>query len=208
LFFAHDQPLSNFTTLNNDDWFCLDWERQETLSSAPSEEQHDVAVDDSLFDTEDNMDVNADEAQKESDAEAHQIGVLEVYLVEVLDCIKAKIQKSGAPECYFQGTFWINPHDPVFALHASSAHSTNLSPKELYHLDVFLWVPDHLPGTSSLKCVCGQKLTHNGWNENPIARQVKHLHQDYFLLTNHLQCERPGGGCGQNFQGTDSMLTS
>lgn len=165
-----DCYFQDFATISNDDWANLIEDRQEMLSSAPTEKQHDFVVDDSLFDGDDDMDVNAEAARKEFEAEAVQTGVLETYLVDVLAFIKVQTYKSGQPLCYSQGTFWIRPRDPFFALHTSSACEAGLSLTELYHLDTFVWVPDQLPGASSLKCICGNTLTCNGWNENPIAR--------------------------------------
>jgi hypothetical protein len=193
-----DCYFQDFATISSDDWARLNEDKQEMLSSAPTEEQHDFVVDDSLFEGDDDMDV---------DAEAAQTGILEAYLVDVLGRIKAQVLKYGQLLCYSQGTFWIRPRDPFFALHASSSREAGLSPTELYHLDTFVWVPDRLPGVPNLKCICGNKLTRNGWNENPIARRVKCLHRDYFLLTNRMRCEKSKGkGCGKNFQGTDPHI--
>jgi hypothetical protein len=47
-----------------------------------------------------------------------------------------------------------------------------------------------------------------GYNSDPFARRVKGLHQDYFLLTNRLECVKSAGGCGAKFQGTDPMILS
>ena len=84
-----------------------------------------------------------------------------------------------------------------------------MTPTELYHRDIFVWLPDRLPGSpDKLKCACGRDLTLNGWNDNPIARQVKSLHHDYFLLTNRFLCRRQDGGCGSSYQGTDPYVIS
>jgi len=47
-----------------------------------------------------------------------------------------------------------------------------------------------------------------GYNSNPFARRVKGLHQDYFLLTNRLECVKSTGGCGTKFQGSDPAILS
>jgi hypothetical protein len=88
-------------------------------------------------------------------------------------------------------------------LHAASVRGTVLSPTELYHLDIFVWLPQHLPGAPDiLQCTCGHKLIKHGWNDDPIARRVKRLDRDYFLLTNRLSCPKPNG-CGKTMQSTD-----
>jgi hypothetical protein len=48
-----------------------------------------------------------------------------------------------------------------------------------------------------------------GFNDNPIARRVRHLPDDYFLLTNRFLCDSKRTnlpGCGQHFQGTDPHI--
>lgn len=48
-----------------------------------------------------------------------------------------------------------------------------------------------------------------GYNDNPIARRVKSLPSDYFLLTNRFLCDpqRKGNpGCGTSWQGTDPHI--
>ena len=68
------------------------------------------------------------------------------------------------------------PSWSCFALHASSAQNTILSPTELHYLDVFIWLPDHFPGAADgFLCSCGENLTLNGWNDIPITKWVKSL---------------------------------
>jgi hypothetical protein len=47
-----------------------------------------------------------------------------------------------------------------------------------------------------------------GWNDNPIARRVRCIPEDYYLLTNRFRCSdrRAVGGCGKRFQGTDPTI--
>jgi hypothetical protein len=185
---------------------CLRYERQEMLLSTPYEDSGDAQIDDSLSDDEDDVEVDADQTLKESEAETVKTGVLQEYLKEVLEHIKGQILTSKQPTCYKQGTFWIWPPDPLFALHVASVHGVVLSPTELYHLDIFVWLPQHLPGTpDTLRCTCGHKLIKHGWNNDPIARCVKHLDCNYFLLTNHMECPRPNS-CGKTMQGTDPYV--
>jgi hypothetical protein len=45
-----------------------------------------------------------------------------------------------------------------------------------------------------------------GYNDNPIARRVKTLPSDYFLLTSCFLCDsacQNDPGCGTSWQGTD-----
>lgn len=195
--------------MNEHDWLHLRQERDEVLLSASSDEQIDTFIDDSLVESDDDPDFDAEKTQQETDAEAPTTGILQEYSKEVLEIIKRQINCLGCPECYTQGTFWIRPKDPLFALHASTGRPTGLSPTELYHLDIFVWVPNCIPGASdSFHCFCGHKLIRNGWNDKPIARWVKHLHRDYLLLTNRWICSKVTGGCNKSFQGTDPHILS
>jgi hypothetical protein len=48
-----------------------------------------------------------------------------------------------------------------------------------------------------------------GWNDNPIARRVRALPVDYFLLTNRFLCDpdrHNEPGCGTSWQGTDPHI--
>ena len=194
-FHAQDKALSNLTTVNSDDWIHLGQERQCVLST-DLDPQGEFQIEDSLVDDDDDDDdtkVDAEKAQIESEADTVKSGVLKEYLKGVLESIKFQIEESdlNQPECYYQGTFWMRPHNPVFALYASRECDPAMTPTELYHWDIFVWLPDRLPGSpDKFKCACRHDLTLNGWNDNPIARQVKSLHHDYFLLTNHFLCKR------------------
>jgi hypothetical protein len=207
-FHAEDEAPINLTTVMDDAWVQLSKERDEILSSTP---QGDLQIDDSLLEDDDDGDVDADadQALKESEAEAIKSGVLREYSKGVLEEIKTQISTRGHPKCYTQGTFWIRPRDPVFALYASTASDTGFSPMELYHLDIFLWLPNHLPDApSEFNCTCGNNLTLNGWNDNPVARRVKSVHRDYLLLTNRWVCRKASNGCGTSYQGTDPHVLS
>jgi hypothetical protein len=49
----------------------------------------------------------------------------------------------------------------------------------------------------------------SGYNDNPIARRVKAIPSDYFLLTNRYLCNadrRDTPGCGSSWQGTDPHI--
>ena len=157
------------------------------------------------------MESNAYNAQQETEAEDTVTGVLQEYMAGILDKIKQQIDWHGHPDCYTHGTFWECPKYPIFALEASATCPTGISPTELYHLDVFIWLPDHIPGSPGhFHCSCSHhhNLSCNGWNEKPIARWVKHLCHDYLLLTNHWICNKRQGGCGKSFEGTDPYILS
>ncbi|KIM88469.1 hypothetical protein PILCRDRAFT_3452 [Piloderma croceum F 1598] len=171
----------------------------------------DGVIDESLLDGDDDMDFDAQNAQKETEADETINGVLQEYMADILGRIKWQIESHGHPDCYANGTFWEHPKDPPFALQASATHATGVSPTELYHLDVFIWLPDRIPGfSSSFSCsyTHHRNLSHNGWNEKPIARQVKRLYRDYLLLTNCWICDKKQGGCGKSFQETDPYIIS
>ena len=98
-----------------------------------------------------------------------------------------------------------------FALQVSATSTSGVSPAALYHLDVFIWLPDCISGSPDMLCCsCSHycNLSHNGWNEKSIARWVKHLYHEYMLLTNQWICDTKQGGCGKSFQGTDPYVLS
>ncbi|KAJ7153309.1 hypothetical protein C8R46DRAFT_1357190 [Mycena filopes] len=114
---------------------------------------------------------------------------------------------------YAYGTFWQLARDPIFALEAARKGRAGVNPRELYFLDVFLWLPGlktRLPGEPEfLRCLqpsCLGRLTRKGYNSKPTARRVRGLHRDYFLLTNRLECNLPG--CSKSCQGTDPGVVS
>jgi hypothetical protein len=43
----------------------------------------------------------------------------------------------------------------------------------------------------------------SGYNDNPIARRVRCIPTDYFLLTNRFRCK---SGCRRTWQGTDPHI--
>jgi len=181
------------------------------LPFASSRDETDGVIDESLLEGDDDMEFDAANAQKETEGEEAINGVLQEYMADILAKVKRQIDSHGRPDCYTRGTFWEHPKDPLFALQASATRITGLSPTELYHLDVFIWLPDRIPGFSDkFHCSCSRHriLSRNGWNEKPIARRVKHLYRDYLLLTNRWICDKKQGGCGKSFQGTDPYILS
>ena len=121
-------------------------------------------IDESLLEGDDDMEFDADNAQRETEAEEAVTGVLQEYMADVLGKIRRQIDSYGCPDCYAHGTFWECPKDPLFAMQASATRATGVSPTELYHLDVFIWLPDCLPGfPGSVCCSCPHhhNLSHN-----------------------------------------------
>ena len=203
--------MSDFTTLSENDWHQLRREREEMLLFASSRDDIDGVIDESLLESDDDMESDAEKAQKETEGEEAVNGVLQEYMTDILGKVKRQIDSYGRPDCYAHGTFWEHPKDPLFALQASATSSSGVSPTALYHLDVFIWIPDRIPGSPDklrCSCPCHRNLSHNGWNEKPIARWVKHLYRDYLLLTNRWICDKKQGGCGKSFQGTDPYILS
>ncbi|KAF8078355.1 hypothetical protein FPV67DRAFT_1385023, partial [Lyophyllum atratum] len=153
------------------------------------------------------------QAERESNEESILQGVHVQYLLGIVAKLKAEIKSSGQPNCYKSGTLWIHPKDPLFALHSTKNNPGGYSPTGLYHLPVFLWLPDCLPGRPDeficTRCGVGHPLVRNGWNNKPVARRVRDLHNDYFLLTARFVCNKEtknNPGCGASYQGTDPEI--
>ncbi|KAK7019948.1 hypothetical protein R3P38DRAFT_2536008 [Favolaschia claudopus] len=121
--------------------------------------------------------------------------------------LDSEIKIHKMPLCYTRGHFFDRPAHPVFALH-NSMKGAGLNPRDLYLRDVFIWLPYLLPGCPKrFLCACGAALSRNaGFNDDPIARRVRHIPDDFFLFTNRFVCDgrrlnEPG--CGTSWQGTD-----
>ncbi|KAK7017601.1 hypothetical protein R3P38DRAFT_3559537 [Favolaschia claudopus] len=142
--------------------------------------------------------IGADETVVES--EIHK------QLVELKARLDREIKVHNMPLCYVRGTFYDRPPHPVFALH-NGMKVNGLDPRDLYLRDVFIWLPYLLPGSPTrFICTCGGALSRNGFNDDPIARRVRHIPDDFFLFTNRFICDdrrlnEPG--CGKSWQGTD-----
>jgi hypothetical protein len=50
------------------------------------------------------------------EAEIPNMGAVQSYLVQLKDHLNSEIISHGLPNCYRQGTFWIQPIDPYFAM--------------------------------------------------------------------------------------------
>jgi hypothetical protein len=129
-----------------------------------SEGLGDAAIDESLLDEEDDLLASLAQAQQETDAGDKPSGVQQQYLLSVLNKIRKEITQSRQPECYRLGTFWMRPKDPLFALNASWIDEAGINPNALYHLPVFIWLPDMLPGApKKIYCPdCKHHLTRHG----------------------------------------------
>ncbi|EDQ99222.1 uncharacterized protein LACBIDRAFT_335234 [Laccaria bicolor S238N-H82] len=175
------------------------------------ENENDIEDDDSDDSSSgDNISGNTTSKENASDSSlSGDSGNISIqFLKTVLANLKAEIETINKPKIYSDGTFWHRPRDPVFAL-AMSNQEGNLNPRELYHLDVFVWIlglKNRLPGEpTQILCptaLCSGKLVRHGYNTKPIARRVRGLHRDYFLLTNRLRCE----DCKKSFQATDPKI--
>ncbi|KAJ7572428.1 hypothetical protein C8J56DRAFT_759951, partial [Mycena floridula] len=154
--------------------------------------------------------------EKETKEDEIITGVHQEYLKCTLDKIKSQITRHSQPDCYRDGTFWIRPRDAVFALNAAKVHEDGVNPNELYQLPIFVWFPDMLPDTpDTFLCSCGHYLSRNGmlslllgYNQNPIARRVRDLLGDYFLLRVRFRCDEKTKvkGCGRSYQATDPHI--
>ena len=134
--------MSDFTTLSENDWHQLRREREEMLLFASSRDDIDGVIDESLLESDDDMESDAEKAQKETEGGEAVNGVLQEYMTDILGKVKRQIDSYGRPDCYAWGTFWEHPKDPLFALQASATSSSGVSPTALYHLDVFICLPD------------------------------------------------------------------
>ncbi|KAJ7213263.1 hypothetical protein C8J57DRAFT_1602153 [Mycena rebaudengoi] len=141
-------------------------------------------------------------------------GIIQAYLDSTLAAIKQQITLHGMPDCYRQGSFWHRPPDKWFALQKFKGSGDPIAPDPLYHRPVFVWLPMLLlPKDFTLKCLFCMKgvMTANGvfntlqtahksdaatiyegWNSNPVARQVTDLVSCYHVLTQRVACRH---GC-------------
>ncbi|KAJ7163411.1 hypothetical protein C8R43DRAFT_846337, partial [Mycena crocata] len=152
----------------------------------------------------DTVEGNLSTTEAETQAsEANIDSDLHKQLVAVLKRLTAEIAKYGTTMCYRRGDFYDRPAHPVFAL------SRALDPTHSYWRKIFVWFPWLLPGCPDrFKCTCGKPLSRNGFNDDPIARRVRDMPADFFLLTNRFLCNprRADPGCNKSFQGTDPHI--
>ncbi|KAJ7875171.1 hypothetical protein B0H14DRAFT_2568940 [Mycena olivaceomarginata] len=171
----------------------------------------DSIIDESLSDdASDNAELNAKAAEPETwSSQPAETPVLHNYLLAVHKRLRQEETVHGKPLCYIPGDFFDRPLHPVFALERSK-DTVGLDAGQLYLRNVFVWLPYLLPGhPDKFKCTCGKHLSKNGFNEDPIARRVRDMPSDFFLLTNRFICDSRREnfrGCGKSHQGTDSHI--
>ncbi|CAK5282204.1 unnamed protein product [Mycena citricolor] len=164
-----------------------------------------ATIDDSLFEGDEANSGDAGLApassDEEEDPELQPQSALSQYLYSAKERIRKEEKQSGMPACYHRGDFFDRPRHPVFALQRASSHE--FTPTPMYSCDIFVWLPHLLPRQPvAFKCACG-------WNDNPVARRVRRLPEDYFLITNRFICDASrhnNTGCGNNYQGTDPII--
>lgn len=128
----------------------------------------------------------------------------------------SEITAQKMPSCYKNGTFWIHPAQPFFALQKAMNTGDGLNPSGVYHPPVFLWLPHLLEGQPKIMCPnseCGlymkqtNPMTIKCWNDNPIARRVIGLDCNYYVMTQRIQCRKYGGsGCGKSYNLYDPLI--
>ena len=120
-------------------------------------------VEDTLFPG----DPDSGDSGKEVQDSVPENGVLWDYLSKLLRSVKGQIDVHHKPAVYSSGTFWHRPRDPIFALEAARISSSGITPRELYHMDVFIWIlglKARLPGEPEvLHCPkCSGHLSQSG----------------------------------------------
>jgi hypothetical protein len=215
--------------VSREEWARLQKEWKEMGEVHDEPESGDGLVEERLFGDDETFERVMEEATRESISNDDAEGVHDEYLQACLTKIKKDTELHGRPDCYAKGTCWIHKPDPIFVLDASWSSEAGISPTGLYYLNVFVWLPDLVPNhPDHFLCTCKKTLCRNGlphfyldfstelmqcigYNSNPVARRVRGLHEDYFLLTNRFRCvkeNRVDPGCGASFQGTDQHIIS
>lgn len=157
-----------------------------------------------------------DDTYEEDDPQVK--GITEVYLASVKEKLVKEISSHKMPGCYIARTFWISPPDHFFALKKSLASADGLNPTSLYYPRIFVWLPEFLD-KSSITCQnpecqyfknASHPMTVKGWNDNPIARRVVGLDQNYFIITKRIQCRKipnsETSGCGKSMNYYDPAV--
>ena len=145
-------------------------------------------------------------------------GIIEAYLASVKENLVQEISSRKIPNCYAAKTFWISPPDHFFALKKSQESSDGLNPTSLYHPRIFVWLSEFLD-KSPITCQNSEcqyfkdslhPMTVKGWNDNPIARRVIGLDQNYFIITKRIQCRKipnsETSGCGKSMNYYDPVI--
>ncbi|MGB9152082.1 MAG: hypothetical protein WCD70_03235 [Alphaproteobacteria bacterium] len=137
----------------------------EDLASPAGDEMTEVymnVIDDEGGEASD--DENCEDTEQTPEVASEPVGVLSEYFQN----LQERLRKEDMPREYQNGTFWIVPKLPFFALRKS------LTPEALYLPKVFLWIPHIvLKSDHNLKCPsCSTDLETKGYNKNPHARRV------------------------------------
>ena len=90
----------------------------------------------------------------------------------------------------------------------------------LYYPRIFVWLPEFLDKSpiacQNPECQYYKDFSHpmtvKGWNDNPIARRVVGLDQNYFIITKRIQCRKnpnsDSSGCGKSLNYYDPVVLS
>ncbi|KAL0956753.1 hypothetical protein HGRIS_002872 [Hohenbuehelia grisea] len=137
--------LNTTEFLSHTSWgACSENARTSRLFWAEDQADTDLLIEDSLLDGLEEPDELAAQVEIETAQAEPTKGVHYEYLYSTLNALKSQIAKHKRPDCYRNGTFWVRPRDPIFALDHAWATTPRFSPTELYHLPVFAWLPDFI----------------------------------------------------------------
>lgn len=126
-----------------------------SASNSTSHLRHAVDDADKLDPQEESLDGAAEDERHMS---LDSTGVIATYLAGVKERVQSEIRMYGRPKVYHDGTFWIRPKDPFFAMRAELSSGSPVSPELLYRPRVFLWLPQELAPEVRLCCPnCGKK---------------------------------------------------
>ncbi|KAJ7454520.1 hypothetical protein FB451DRAFT_1373562 [Mycena latifolia] len=138
-------------------------------------------------------------------------GAISIYLAGIKARLVAELNGNAWPKCYREGSFWIHPPAPFFAL-----QEKDLKPTGLYYPSVFIWFPHLFKLGSTLTCPnrgCAHfQSTHRpleikGFNDKPLARRVIGLDRVYYVLTMRIQCKKKNQtGCGGSWNLYDPLI--
>ncbi|KAI9488288.1 hypothetical protein BDB00DRAFT_877589 [Zychaea mexicana] len=162
-------------------------ENQSTTDIATETEQQTAEVDNNSADMEfddDYVDETAPIPEDDLPEGEESDSVLKKYFLELQRRFQEK--DNGYPREYRNGTFWVTPKDPYFAL------MDNLDPDELYKPRVFLWFPHLLvKNFESLKCtLCKSNLKVKGYTKTPCARRVVDLDSCFYIMGMRYECTK------------------
>jgi len=126
-------------------------------------------------------------------------GAVDSYLGSVKENINSELKDNALPLYYQRGSFWVYPPDPYFGLCNAVKNKDGLEPTCLYKPKVFVWLPHLLDRQSILTCQnhecsyykkTSHPLTFKAWNENPVAHRVVDIKDNYYILTQRMQCHK------------------